>query len=60
MFSIVSRNEDMNVEIISNGFLMSVTGRSKDSSYMTQKIYLEDLDSLFKAIEEFVDIPQYD
>lgn len=60
MFSIIARNDEISIEIISNGFIMSVNGRTKDYGYVTKKIHFNTLEELFIGMKEFVAIPEND
>lgn len=60
MFSLVSRNEDMNVEIINNGFVMYVTGRNASNDYTSNKVYFTTLEDLFNGMKEYINIPKHD
>jgi hypothetical protein len=48
-----SRNDDFTVEIISNGFVMSATGRDHDDEWISEKMHFSKLADLVVAIDVF-------
>lgn len=60
MFNLTVRNEDMNIEIINNGFIMQVSGRNAANDYASNKVYFHTMEDLFDGMKEFIAIPQND
>lgn len=58
--NIVKRYDDFSVEIIENGFILSLGGRDNENKLIDTKVYCSNEEVLFKTISEFVGIPRQD
>lgn len=52
------RANSFEVEILSNGFVLSVTGRDEDDDWKTVKTYCMDKDILSEMIQSYVALPE--
>lgn len=55
---ITKRNNDLNLEIISNGFILTLTGRDESGNYLTDKIFVNDLAEVNDAISDYFHLPE--
>lgn len=55
---ITKRNNDLNLEIISNGFILTLTGRDETGNYLTDKIFVNDLTEANDVISDYFHLPE--
>lgn len=53
----VKRDDDFQVDILQNGFVMRITGRDENDEWRTIKVYHASVAELTKAIEAHVALP---
>jgi hypothetical protein len=53
---VVKRNESCNVEKIANGFIVTVEGQDKNENWITEKIYLADLNVVSSLLVEYFNL----
>jgi len=54
---LTKRNTEYTVENIANGYVLSVGGRSEDSAWVTEKLYVGNMDQLMGAIRTLDEMP---
>lgn len=57
---IEKRSCDLSVEKISNGYVLTLTGRDGNSNYRTDKVFVNEMSELQVAISEYFDLPEDD
>jgi hypothetical protein len=55
---ITKRNNDLNLEIISNGFILTLVGRDESGNYVTDKIFVNDLTEANDVISDYFHLPE--
>lgn len=55
---ITKRSNDLNLEIISNGFILTLTGRDETGNYLTDKIFVNDLTEANDVISDYFHLPE--
>lgn len=55
---ITKRNNDLNLEIISNGFILTLSGRDESGTYRTDKIFVNDLTEVNDVISDYFHLPE--
>jgi hypothetical protein len=50
---LATRNNDVNVEKITNGFIVTLTGRDTNSNYVTDKNFVKDLNEVRVQLESY-------
>lgn len=55
---ITKRSNDLNLEIISNGFILTLTGRDESGNYLTDKIFVNDLTEANNVISDYFHLPE--
>lgn len=55
---ITKRSNDLNLEIISNGFILTLTGGDETGNYLTDKIFVNDLAEANDAISNYFHLPE--
>lgn len=50
------RSGSFEVEILTNGFVISLTGRDENDDWKTEKIYCMDLQLLHEIVESYVEL----
>lgn len=54
--NLITRNSDATVEQISNGYIVTCTGRDDDNNYMTEKVYVDNLAGVSKTLSAYFDL----
>jgi hypothetical protein len=55
---IVKRNSDLSIERISNGFILTLTGRDNQESYRTDKLFVDELTEVNSVISDYFNLPE--
>lgn len=55
---IVKRNSDLSIERISNGFILTLTGRDDQGNYRTDKLFVEELLNVYHSISDYFNLPE--
>lgn len=55
---IASRNSDLSIEKISNGFILTVSGRDKNGNYRTDKLFVNELTEAYYVISDYFNLPE--
>lgn len=53
-----SRNSDLSIERISNGFILTLTGRDNQGNYLTDKLFVNNLAEVNFAVSDYFDLPE--
>lgn len=53
-----SRNSDLSIERISNGFILTLTGRDNQGNYRTDKLFVDSLVDVYGAVADYFDLPE--
>lgn len=53
----VKRDDDFQVDILQNGFVMRITGRDEDDEWRTIKVYYANIEELTEGIKAHVALP---
>lgn len=57
---IKKRSSDLSVEKISNGYVLTLTGRDVNNNYCTDKLFVTGNETLNDVISEYFDLPEDD
>lgn len=55
---IVKRNSDLSIERISNGFILTLTGRDDQGNYRTDKLFVDELIDVNSIVSDYFDLPE--
>jgi hypothetical protein len=55
---LAKRNSDLNIEKISNGFILSFSGRDSDGDYISEKLFTNELTEANNIISDYFDLPE--
>ena len=55
---IATRNSDLSIEKISNGFILTLTGRDKNGNYRTEKLFVDELTEVNTVISDYFELPE--
>lgn len=55
---IVKRNSDLSIERISNGFILTLTGRDDQGNYRTDKLFVNELTEVNAVVSDYFDLPE--
>jgi hypothetical protein len=53
-----TRNSDLSIERISNGYILTLTGRDNQGTYLTDKIFVPELAQVNYAVSDYFDLPE--
>lgn len=53
-----TRNSDLSIERISNGFILTLSGRDDTGNYLTDKLFVNNLAEVNNAVEDYFDLPE--
>lgn len=53
-----SRNSDLSIEKISNGFILTLTGRDSQANYLTDKYFVEKLTEVNTVVSDYFNLPE--
>jgi len=56
--NLTKRNNDFSVEIIENGFVLSLGGLDSDDNWINTRVHCNSEESLFKIISGFVNLQE--
>lgn len=56
--NIVKRNSDLSIEKISNGFILTLSGRDKTGNYLTDKVFVDELTEVNNVISDYFNLPE--
>ena len=54
---LAKRNNEFTIENIANGYVVAVGGRSADGDWITEKVYVGNMDQLMNAIRILDEMP---
>lgn len=55
---VVKRNSDLSIEKISNGFILTLSGRDENGNYRTDKLFVDELTEANNVISDYFDLPE--
>lgn len=55
---VCTRNSDLSIEKISNGFILTLAGRDKNGNYRTEKLFVDELKEVSVVISDYYDLPE--
>lgn len=53
-----TRNSDLSIERISNGFILTLCGRDDQGNYKTDKLFVEELMNVYHSIADYFNLPE--
>jgi hypothetical protein len=53
-----TRNSDLSIERISNGFILTLTGRDNQGNYLTDKYFVLDLTEVNSVVSDYFNLPE--
>lgn len=53
-----TRNSELSIERISNGFILTLSGRDSQGNYLTDKLFVTDLAEVNHAVSDYFDLPE--
>lgn len=53
-----TRNSDLSIERISNGYILTLTGRDIQGNYLTDKLFVEELLNVYHSISDYFNLPE--
>jgi hypothetical protein len=54
---LAKRNNEFTIENIANGYVIAVGGRSAEDDWITEKVYVSNMDQLMNAIRTLDEMP---
>ena len=58
MFNLTKRNNDFEIEILSNGYVIKAGGVDNNDSWVTRKIYFNTVEELMTAVVMYTSLPE--
>jgi len=58
MLTLKRRNEDLTIEIVSNGFIFAYGGRDENDDWVSDRVFFSTLDELMDVIADYVELPK--
>lgn len=55
---ITKRNSDLSIERISNGFILTLSGRDDQGNYRTDKYFVDELADVNSVVSDYFDLPE--
>lgn len=55
---IALRSSDLSIEKISNGFILTLSGRDKNGNYRTDKLFVDELTEANNVISDYFNLPE--
>jgi hypothetical protein len=56
--NLISRNSDLSIERISNGFILTLCGRNNQGSYLTEKIFVNEMTEVNAVVSDYFELPE--
>jgi hypothetical protein len=53
-----TRNSDLSIERISNGYILTLCGRDNQGNYLTDKLFVKELADVNLVISDYFDLPE--
>jgi hypothetical protein len=53
-----TRNSDLSIERISNGYILTLCGRDSQGNYLTDKLFVKELADVNLVISDYFDLPE--
>lgn len=58
MPKIIKRNDNFEIQILSNGLILVLTGRNNEECWSTTKTFYSNITDLMAAAEDYVALPE--
>lgn len=55
---IVKRSSDLSIEKISNGFILTLSGRDDHGNYLTDKFFVDEMTELHVLVSDYFELPE--
>lgn len=55
---LLTRNSDLSIERISNGFILTLCGRDDQGNYRTDKLFVDELADVNSVVSDYFDLPE--
>jgi hypothetical protein len=55
---ITKRNSDLSIERISNGFILTLSGRDDQGNYRTDKYFVDELTEVNSVVADYFNLPE--
>ena len=55
---LVTRNSDLSIEKIFNGFILTVSGRNSQGTYLTDNLFVDDLTEVNTVVSDYFNLPE--
>ena len=56
--NIEKRSSDLSIEKISNGFILTISGRDGNGNYRTDKLFVDELTEANNVISDYFNLPE--
>jgi hypothetical protein len=53
-----TRNSDLSIERISNGYILTLSGRDSQGNYLTDKLFVNELADVNLVVSDYFDLPE--
>jgi len=53
-----TRNSDLSIERISNGYILTLCGRDSQGNYLTDKLFVDELADVNLVISDYFELPE--
>ena len=53
-----TRNSDLSIERISNGYILTLSGRDNQGNYLTDKLFVDELADVNLLVSDYFDLPE--
>lgn len=53
-----TRNSDLSIERIFNGFILTLSGRDDQGNYRTNKLFVDELTEVNSVVSDYFDLPE--
>jgi hypothetical protein len=53
-----TRNSDLSIERISNGYILTLSGRDSQGNYLTDKLFVDELADVNLLVSDYFDLPE--
>lgn len=55
---ITKRSSELSIEKISNGFILTLSGRDDQGNYKTDKLFADELTEVNSVVSDYFDLPE--
>jgi hypothetical protein len=53
-----TRNSDLSIERISNGYILTLCGRDSQGNYLTDKLFVDELADVNLLVSDYFELPE--